>query len=52
MVAGLEAITALWRLGEPEDVADVAGFLAGPQSGWVTGQTVDVSGGTCLGPIV
>lgn len=51
MVAGLEAITALGRLGEPEDVADVVGFLAGPQGRWVTGQTLDVSGGTYLGPI-
>ncbi|GAB3990447.1 SDR family oxidoreductase [Actinoallomurus acanthiterrae] len=51
MVAGLEAITALGRLGEPEDVADVVGFLAGPQGRWVTGQTIDVSGGTYLGPI-
>ncbi|MEU4225847.1 SDR family oxidoreductase [Nonomuraea sp. NPDC026600] len=52
VVAGLEAITALGRLGEPEDVADVIGFLAGPQGRWVTGQTIDVSGGTYLGPIV
>ncbi|WP_371494536.1 SDR family oxidoreductase [Kitasatospora sp. NBC_00374] len=52
VVAGLEAITALGRLGEPEDVADVVGFLAGPQGRWVTGQTIDVSGGTYLGPIV
>ncbi|MFI6602384.1 SDR family NAD(P)-dependent oxidoreductase [Nonomuraea sp. NPDC050536] len=51
VVAGLESITALGRLGEPEDVADVVGFLAGPQGRWVTGQTVDVSGGTWLGPI-
>lgn len=51
VVAGLESITALGRLGEPEDVADVVGFLAGPQGRWVTGQTVDVSGGTFLGPI-
>ncbi|MDH6130384.1 SDR family oxidoreductase [Kitasatospora sp. GP82] len=50
-VAGLESITALGRLGEPEDVADVVGFLAGPQGRWVTGQTIDVSGGTYLGPI-
>ncbi|MEU9944463.1 short-chain dehydrogenase, partial [Streptomyces lavendulae] len=35
----------------PEDVADVVGFLAGPQGRWVTGQTIDVSGGTWLGPI-
>ncbi|GAB7029197.1 SDR family oxidoreductase [Streptomyces sp. NPDC021749] len=51
VVAGLEAITALGRLGEPEDVAEVVGFLAGPQGRWVTGQTIDVSGGTYLGPI-
>ncbi|MEU6867089.1 SDR family oxidoreductase [Streptomyces sp. NPDC046876] len=51
VVAGLEAISALGRIGEPEDVADVVGFLAGPQGRWVTGQTVDVSGGTWLGPI-
>ncbi|MFJ7206598.1 SDR family oxidoreductase [Streptomyces sp. NPDC098789] len=50
-VAGLEAITALGRIGEPEDIADVVGFLAGPQGRWVTGQTIDVSGGTYLGPI-
>ncbi|MEU6430040.1 SDR family oxidoreductase [Microbispora sp. NPDC046973] len=52
VVAGLEAMVALGRLGEPEDVADVVGFLAGPRGRWVTGQTVDVSGGTYLGPIV
>ncbi|WP_411139558.1 SDR family oxidoreductase [Streptomyces sp. x-80] len=49
--AELESITALGRIGEPEDVADVVGFLAGPQGRWVTGQTIDVSGGTYLGPI-
>ncbi|THA47721.1 SDR family NAD(P)-dependent oxidoreductase [Streptomyces sp. A1136] len=52
VVAGLEAITALGRLGEPEDVADVVGFLAGPGGRWITGRTIDVSGGTYLGPIV
>lgn len=51
VVAGLESITALGRLGEPEDAADVVGFLASPQGRWVTGQTIDVSGGTYLGPI-
>ncbi|MFJ9692134.1 SDR family oxidoreductase [Kitasatospora sp. NPDC101183] len=49
--AGLESITALGRIGTPEDVADVVGFLVGPQGRWVTGQTIDVSGGTYLGPI-
>ncbi|KJS59868.1 SDR family oxidoreductase [Streptomyces rubellomurinus] len=50
-MAELESITALGRIGRPEDIADVVGFLASPQGGWVTGQTVDASGGTYLGPI-
>ncbi|MEV4094186.1 SDR family oxidoreductase [Streptosporangium saharense] len=50
-VAALESITALGRLGEPEDVADVVTFLASPQARWITGQTIDVSGGTYLGPL-
>lgn len=50
-VAGLTAMTALGRIGEPEDVAAVVGFLAGPDGRWVTGRTLDVSGGTFLGPI-
>jgi NAD(P)-dependent dehydrogenase (short-subunit alcohol dehydrogenase family) len=50
--AQLAAITALGRLGEAEDVAKVVGFLAGPESAWVTGQTLDVCGGTWLGPII
>ncbi|MEU4116672.1 SDR family oxidoreductase [Kitasatospora sp. NPDC028055] len=50
-MAGLASITALGRIGTPEDVADVVGFLAGPRGRWVTGQTVDASGGTYLGPI-
>ncbi|MGW7462843.1 SDR family oxidoreductase [Streptomyces sp. NPDC054797] len=29
----------------------VVGFLAGPRGRWVTGQTIDVSGGTYLGPL-
>jgi NAD(P)-dependent dehydrogenase (short-subunit alcohol dehydrogenase family) len=39
---------ALKRIGQPEDIAGVAGFLAGPDSGWVTGQVIDVSGGSKL----
>ncbi|WP_418361417.1 hypothetical protein [Streptomyces gilvosporeus] len=38
-------------MGEPEGVADGVAFLAGPQGRWVTGQTVDVWGGTFLGTI-
>jgi 3-oxoacyl-[acyl-carrier protein] reductase len=36
------------RLGTPEEVANVALFLASPLAGWVTGQTVIVDGGQLL----
>ncbi len=42
------ALTAypLGRLGEPEDVAGAAVFLAGNGAAWITGQTLAVDGGT------
>ncbi|MDF2717273.1 MAG: short-chain dehydrogenase [Paenibacillus sp.] len=43
--AGLSAFN---RWGEPEDVADIAAFLASPDSRWVTGQLLDASGGSRL----
>ena len=36
------------RLGTPEEVADVALFLASPLARWVTGQTIVVDGGQML----
>lgn len=36
------------RLGQPEEVAQVAAFLASPLAGWVTGQTISVDGGQLL----
>lgn len=33
------------RLGEPEDIAKAALFLASEQAGWITGQVVSVDGG-------
>jgi hypothetical protein len=35
----------LARPGEPEDIAGAVRFLAGPESGWMTGQCVTVDGG-------
>ena len=37
------------RLGTPEEVAEVALFLASPAARWVTGQTIIVDGGQLLG---
>lgn len=37
--------TALRRLGEPEDIADIVGFLASDDGRWVTGVTLPANGG-------
>jgi 3-oxoacyl-[acyl-carrier protein] reductase len=39
------ALTALRRLGQPDDIAAVVAFLAGPDSGWITGQNIRATGG-------
>ncbi|GBD47049.1 glucose 1-dehydrogenase [Methylopila sp. Yamaguchi] len=39
------ASTPLGRLGQPDDIAKVAVFLASDASGWVTGETLAASGG-------
>jgi len=39
------AHTALRRLGQPEDIAAVVAFLAGPDSGWISGQNLAADGG-------
>jgi 3-oxoacyl-[acyl-carrier protein] reductase len=39
------AQTPLGRFGQPDDIAPVALFLASADSGWVTGETLQVSGG-------
>lgn len=45
MEAGLVAMTPLGRMGQPSDIASVAAFLASPDSGWITGEIIAVSGG-------
>ncbi len=41
----IERETPLGRIGQPDDVGTVAVFLASDHSGWVTGETLLVSGG-------
>src|SRR5207248_1923939 len=41
----IEAQTPLGRIGQPEDIAPVAVFLASSDSGWITGETLRVAGG-------
>ena len=40
------AQTPLGRLGQPDDIATIAVFLASDQSGWLTGEKLVASGGT------
>jgi 3-oxoacyl-[acyl-carrier protein] reductase len=41
----VESQTPLGRLGQPQDIATVATFLASADSGWITGETFHVAGG-------
>jgi 3-oxoacyl-[acyl-carrier protein] reductase len=40
-----EASTPLGRIGQPDDIATVAVFLASQDSGWITGETLQTAGG-------
>ena len=39
------ALTPLGRIGQPDDIARVAVFLASGASGWITGERILTSGG-------
>ena len=41
----VESQTPLGRIGRPQDIAPAAVFLASSDSGWITGETLYVSGG-------
>jgi 2-hydroxycyclohexanecarboxyl-CoA dehydrogenase len=45
---GMVNATALGRIGEPEEVAAAIAFLAGEDASYVTGQTLNVSGGLSM----
>jgi 3-oxoacyl-[acyl-carrier protein] reductase len=46
--AALGASFPLGRLGQPDDVAAAALFLASSASSWITGMTMDISGGKVM----
>ena len=50
MRAAVTSTIALGRIAEPDDVAGVVAFLASDEGRWVTGQSLEASGGQWLGP--
>ncbi|MGL5901342.1 MAG: SDR family oxidoreductase, partial [Cetobacterium sp.] len=48
VIQGMLDRTSLGKLGLPEDVANAVLFLASDESSYITGQTIEVSGGLAL----
>lgn len=44
-IAQLSKLAPLERLGQPEDIANVVSFLAGPDGGWINAQVLRANGG-------
>jgi len=44
-ISQISKMAPLERLGQPNDIANVISFLAGPDGGWVNSQVVRVNGG-------
>jgi 3-oxoacyl-[acyl-carrier protein] reductase len=49
IVAHIANMSALKRVGQPADIADVVAFLATDDARWITGAVLDASGGSLLG---
>lgn len=45
VIANIEKMAPLERLGQPGDIASVVSFLAGPDGAWINGQTLFANGG-------
>jgi 2-hydroxycyclohexanecarboxyl-CoA dehydrogenase len=48
LLEGLGRAVPMRRLGRPEDIAPAVAFLASEQAGYITGQTLSVSGGLTM----
>ncbi len=44
----LANVTALSRVGEPEDIGGLVAFLCTDDARWINGQRIEASGGTML----
>jgi 3-oxoacyl-[acyl-carrier protein] reductase len=50
MRAQVTSTIAFGRIGEAADIADVVAFLVSDDARWITGQSIEASGGQWLGP--
>jgi 2-hydroxycyclohexanecarboxyl-CoA dehydrogenase len=48
VIAGMTKAVPMRRLGQPDDVAPAVVFLASDEAGYITGQTLSVSGGLTM----
>lgn len=44
----VSSITALGRVGEPEDIGGTVAFLCSDKAGWINGQRIELSGGMLI----
>ncbi|MFT4154273.1 SDR family oxidoreductase [Parafilimonas sp.] len=44
----IASVTALGRVGEPEDIGGIVAFLCTEEAGWINGQRIEASGGMML----
>jgi 3-oxoacyl-[acyl-carrier protein] reductase len=44
-LAGVESLTALGRIGTPDDIAGIVALLLDERAGWLTGQVIRADGG-------
>ncbi|KVK54539.1 hypothetical protein L901_16680 [Agrobacterium sp. D14] len=47
LIERMAKMNPLERLGQPEDIARVVAFLAGPEGAWINGQILRANGGMC-----
>jgi len=47
LIANMAKMNPLERFGQPQDIAGIVAFLAGPDGGWINGQIIRGNGGMC-----
>jgi len=45
LIEQMAKLAPLERLGQPDDIANVVAFLAGPDGAWINGQVLRANGG-------